>query len=436
MATKRHQSNSSDQPKNSPNRPQRKSAPRIAGVKRSAPSGAKGSPKFKGRRDRDKEDFQVEQPARPKKTDFKLRKQRVEEVGGKRSSRPVPGRDQEKRSPILSTNSENSNRNSSKRRSNSRDRDRSLERSAVRSSAQSVQPISRRSIRTPVSETQTFEHKAVHEAESQVAPDTETETDLIYGRHSVLAALEGQRYLNRIWIVSRLRYDPRFHSLLLQAKASGAVIDEVEQRRLDQITQGANHQGIAAQVAPYEYLDLDVLIERSKAATDQPVIIVADGITDPHNLGAIVRTAEALGAQGLVIPQRRAAGVTSTVVKVAAGALETFPVARVVNLSRALEELKDAGFWIYGTAATASQTVETVEFSNSVVLVIGSEGEGLNLLTQRCCDVLVSVPLQGNTPSLNASVAAGMVLYEVFRQRRSHTFNLKSLQKDAFQKQV
>lgn len=265
---------------------------------------------------------------------------------------------------------------------------------------------------------------------------SDNETDLIYGRHSVLAALAGQRHLNRVWITERLRYDPRFHGLLVQAKADGAVVDEVEPRRLDQITQGAIHQGIAAQVAPHPYVDLDDLIERAKAASDQPIIVVADSITDPHNLGAIIRTAEALGAQGLVIPQRRAVGITSAVAKVAAGALETFPVSRVVNLGRALEELKSAGFWIYGTASEASQSVDSVTFSGAVALVIGAEGDGLGLLTQKSCDVLVSIPLQGSVPSLNASVAAGMVLYEVFRQRRSRHHHLETVSKDALQKQV
>lgn len=274
-------------------------------------------------------------------------------------------------------------------------------------------------------------------AQLPVTSDTELEPDLIYGRHSVLAALEGQRYLNRIWITPRLRYDARFHSLLSAAKANGTVVDEADHRRLDQVTHGANHQGIAAQVAPYEYVELGDLIQRAKATTEHPVLVAADSITDPHNLGAIIRTAEALGAQGLLIPQRRAVGITSTVAKVAAGALETFPVSRVVNLTRALEELKEAGFWIYGTAASASQPVDTVRFDGPVVLVIGAEGEGLSLLTQRCCDALVSIPLQGNTPSLNASVAAGMVLYEIYRQRRSHTLRLggMNLSKETFQNQ-
>ena len=263
------------------------------------------------------------------------------------------------------------------------------------------------------------------------ASQEEEGNDLIYGRHPVLMALENQRQLNRVWITPRLRYDPRFHPLLTQAKANGTVIDEVEPRRLDYLTQQANHQGVAAQVAPHEYLELDDLIAQAKAASEQPVIVVAEGITDPHNLGAIVRTAESLGAQGLVIPQRRAAGITSTVMKVAAGALEHLPVARVINLGRALESLKAAGFWIYGTAAEASQPLHTTQFSGPVALVVGSEGEGLSLLTQRSCDFLVSIPLAGKTPSLNASVAASMVLYEVFRQRWANRVYLPTLTEDS-----
>jgi 23S rRNA (guanosine2251-2'-O)-methyltransferase len=254
------------------------------------------------------------------------------------------------------------------------------------------------------------------------APVEEEEAnDLIYGRHSVLAALEGDRQLNRIWIISKLRYDPRFLTLLQNAKAKGAVIDEVEPIRLSQITRGGTHQGIAAQVAPYDYIELADLIERAKANTTDPVIVIADGIADPHNLGAIIRSAEALGAQGLVIPQRRAAGISSTVMKVAAGAIEHFPVARVVNLTRALEELKEAGFWIYGTTAGIGKPLHSnsIDWKGAIGLVIGSEGEGLSLLVQRSCDVLVTIPLAGKTPSLNASVAAAISLYEIFRRRWS-----------------
>ncbi|MBW4667743.1 MAG: 23S rRNA (guanosine(2251)-2'-O)-methyltransferase RlmB [Cyanomargarita calcarea GSE-NOS-MK-12-04C] len=261
------------------------------------------------------------------------------------------------------------------------------------------------------------------------AETTETDNDLIYGRHPVLSALESDRGLNRIWITAKLRYDHRFHNLILQAKENGTVIDEVEPKRLDHLTSQGNHQGIAAQVAPHAYMELHELIEQAKTASDAPVIVVAEGITDPQNLGAIIRTAEAIGAHGLVIPQRRASGITSIVIKVAAGALENFSVARVINLSRALEDLKSAGFWIYGTAADGNTPLHTMTFNGPIVLVVGSEGEGLSMLTQRSCDGLVSIPLLGKTPSLNASVAAGMALYEIYRQRWSNTLHLDKLHK-------
>jgi 23S rRNA (guanosine2251-2'-O)-methyltransferase len=215
-------------------------------------------------------------------------------------------------------------------------------------------------------------------------PEEESD-DLIYGRRTIMAALESDRTLNRVWILSHLRYDARFHALLDAAKRKGTVIDEVDSRRLDFITEQANHQGIAAQIASYEYLDLTALINQAKAATDSPVLVALDSMTDPHNLGAIIRTAEALGVQGVIIPQRRAVGITSVVAKVAAGALESIPVARVVNLNQALEQLKESGFWIYGLAPNAGESLHTLALQGPVVLVVGAEGEGLSLLTQRHC---------------------------------------------------
>jgi 23S rRNA (guanosine2251-2'-O)-methyltransferase len=263
------------------------------------------------------------------------------------------------------------------------------------------------------------------------APEiTEEEvTDYLYGKHSVFTAIEKERQINRIWVLSKLRHHPAFFTLIDQAKANGTVVDEVDAQRLSYLANGGNHQGIVAQVAPHDYLEIEELITRALAASDAPVIVVADGITDPQNLGSIVRTAEALGAQGVVIPQRRAVGITSTVLKVAAGALEHLPVARVVNLSRALGQLKEAGFWIYGTTADAEQAIYTVDFTDRrpVVLAIGSEGDGLSLLTQKGCDHLVSIPLSGKTPSLNAANAAAMCLYEISRQRLSNMLRLSEL---------
>lgn len=253
-----------------------------------------------------------------------------------------------------------------------------------------------------------------------------TESDTIYGRHSVLAALESGRTLHKLWIVPQLRYDSRFMGLLQTAKANGTIIDEASYTQLARLTDGGNHQGVAAQVAAYDYLDLSEVIEQAKAASDRAVIVVVDSITDPHNLGAIARSAEALGAKGIVIPQRRAVGVTSTVVKVAAGAIEHLNIARVGNLVQALETLKAEGFWIHGLAAEGSEAIDKVDLTGPIALVIGAEGDGLSLLVQKTCDVLMSIPMSGHTPSLNASVAAGMALYEISRQRRHQSLDLRN----------
>jgi len=256
-------------------------------------------------------------------------------------------------------------------------------------------------------------------------PETESiNSDLVYGRHAVQAAIAGERSIHRLWVTPRLRYAPDFLPLIDVAKQGGAIIEEVDMHRLNQITSNGKHQGIAVQVAAYRYWALEDLVARAQQASNAPVLLVADGITDPHNLGAIARTAEAMGAQGLIIPQRRAVGVTSTVSKVAAGALDTLPVARVVNLNRCLEFLKEQGFWVYGTVADKGQALHRVNFSGAIALVVGAEDTGVSLLVQKHCDVLVSIPLAGKTPSLNASVALGMALYEVFRQKWSNTLSL------------
>lgn len=239
--------------------------------------------------------------------------------------------------------------------------------------------------------------------------------DLIYGCHPVLAILNGDRQISRIWATGKIITDNRFESLLRDAKSGGTRIDQVTVERLSQITNGANHQGIAAQISPYEYVDLDDLIEHTQNQ-DHSVILIADGITDPHNLGAIIRTSEALGIKGLIIPQRRAVNINSTVMKVAAGALENFAVSRVINLNQAIATLKEAGFWIYGTISEGGSDIYQTKITGKVVLVIGSEGEGLSSLIRKSCDFLISIPLIGKTPSLNASVAAAICLSEIYRQ--------------------
>ena len=255
-------------------------------------------------------------------------------------------------------------------------------------------------------------------------PVEDESPDLVFGRHAVLAALEEGRTLNKIWVTPQVRYNAKFHNRLEKAKAKGAVIDEVPMHRLSSITNGGKHQGIAAQAAPFVYEDLQSLIETALAAKSDPLLVVADGIQDPHNLGAIARTTEAMGGHGLIVPQRRAVGVTSTVMKVAAGALETLPIAREVNLTRAIEALKAAGFWIYGTSTSGDKPLYSVKFSGPTAIVVGSEGKGLALRVENTCDFLLSIPMAGKTESLNASVATGMILSEINRQRWQKTLEL------------
>jgi 23S rRNA (guanosine2251-2'-O)-methyltransferase len=248
----------------------------------------------------------------------------------------------------------------------------------------------------------------------------DTPSDLIWGRHSALATLESGRPVHRIWCTPEMRFSPRFLQLLREAKASGVLVEEVTWARLGQISAGGVHQGIVLQPAAAESLDLPSLLDGCRELAEAPLLIALDGLTDPQNLGSIVRSAEALGAHGLVLPQRRSAGLTGSVAKVAAGALEHLPVARVVNLNRALDALKQEGYRVVGLAGEGSVTLEEADLSGPLVVVTGSEGEGLSMLTRRSCDQLVRVPLRGATPSLNAGVATALVLYEVARRGWMH----------------
>jgi len=239
---------------------------------------------------------------------------------------------------------------------------------------------------------------------------------LIWGRHTAQAALESGRPVHRIWCTPEMRFSPRFLQLLREAKASGVLVEEVTWARLGQISGGAVHQGIVLQPAAVDTLDLPSLIEGCRSIGEAPLLLAVDGLTDPHNLGAIVRSAEALGAHGLVLPQRRNAGLTGSVAKVAAGALEHLPIARVVNLNRSLDTLKQEGYRVIGLAGEGTVSLEEADLEGPLVIVTGSEGDGLSLLTRRNCDQLVRIPLRGATPSLNASVATALLLYEVARR--------------------
>ena len=237
--------------------------------------------------------------------------------------------------------------------------------------------------------------------------------DWIWGKHAVYEALISERAINRVWCTSEIYSSEKFYILLKDHKLNGVLIEEVSWNRLSQLTFGASHQGIALQLASSKTISLDALIDFSKKNSANPIILALDGITDPHNVGAIIRSAEAFDCKGIIIPQRRSAGLTGTVAKVAAGALEHLPVSRVVNLNRALEELKKNGFLVVGLSGDGKLSITKFREKTPLVVIIGAEDKGISLLTQKKCDFLLRIPLKGKTSSLNASVAAAISLFHL-----------------------
>ena len=237
--------------------------------------------------------------------------------------------------------------------------------------------------------------------------------DWIWGKHSVFETLNSERAINRIWCTTEIYSSEKFFLLLKELKSKGVLIEEVSWNRLSQLTLGASHQGIALQLACSKTISLEKLIDLSKKSSAKPIILALDGITDPHNVGAIIRSAEAFDCRGMIIPQRRSAGLTGTVAKVAAGALEHLSVSRVVNLNRALEELKKNGFLVVGLSGEGQTSISMFNEKTPLVVVVGSEDKGISLLTQKKCDFLLRIPLKGKTSSLNASVAAAISLFHL-----------------------
>ena len=237
--------------------------------------------------------------------------------------------------------------------------------------------------------------------------------DWIWGKHSVFASLNGDRPINRIWCTSEIYSSEKFYLVLKDLKSKGVLIEEVSWSRISQLTCGAVHQGVALQLASSNTISLSKLIELSKSKSSTPILVALDGITDPHNLGAIIRSAEAFDCKGIIIPQRRSAGLTGTVAKVAAGALEHIPVSRVVNLNKALVELKKNGFLSIGLSGESLLPISKFDEKSPLVVVVGAENKGISLLTQKNCDFIFKIPLKGKTSSLNASVAAAVSLYHL-----------------------
>ena len=254
-------------------------------------------------------------------------------------------------------------------------------------------------------------HSAVSgDSEPALPEDSER---LLAGRNPIREALRAGRPVEKLLIASG-DLSGAAREIIKLAKDAGVVVQQVDRSRLDQIT--PNHQGMLAYVAAVPYVELSDILEAAQAKGEDPFVILLDGVTDPHNLGAIIRSAECAGAHGVVIPERRASGLTPVVAKAAAGALSHMPVARVPNLNRAVDALKEAGVWIVGTAMDGENAL-SADLTGPIALVIGSEGDGISRLTLEKCDRTVSLPMKGRIESLNASVAAGILMYEVLRAR-------------------
>lgn len=240
--------------------------------------------------------------------------------------------------------------------------------------------------------------------------------DLIEGRNAVIEALRAGRTIDKIYI-AKGDVDQTLGHIASKARGAGVVVVEADRRKLDAMSQTHAHQGVIALCAVKEYCTVADILDVAKTRGEPPFVIVCDEISDPHNLGAIIRSAECAGAHGIIIPKRRSAGLTAIVDKTSAGAAEHVAIARVPNLSAAIGELKKSGLWVYGAAAEGASPMWQTELTGPVCLVIGSEGDGIGRLVRENCDFLVSIPLKGQISSLNASAAAAVLMYEVLRQR-------------------
>lgn len=241
-------------------------------------------------------------------------------------------------------------------------------------------------------------------------------SDTIEGRNPVLEAIKSGRTINKLF-VAKGQVEGSIRQILALAREAGIVIQEVERNRLDQMSTSHAHQGVIAQVSPFAYAEVEDILARARAKQEDPLIVLLDSIEDPMNLGNIIRSADAVGAHGIIIPERRAAGITATVAKASAGAVEHVPVARVTNLVRTVEELKQQGLWVVGTHQDAKEQYYQARLTGPLIVVIGSEGHGISRLLTEHCDFMVRLPMRGNVTSLNAAVAGGVLLYEVRRQR-------------------
>ena len=250
-------------------------------------------------------------------------------------------------------------------------------------------------------------------AERTVVEEVEGQLE---GRNALTEALKSGRTIDKVFVAAG-DTDRGLQRLAAQAKEAGAVVVPVDRRKLDQMSTTRAHQGIIALAAAHVYYTIDDILEEAASRGETPLIVICDELSDPHNLGALMRSAECAGAHGVIIPKRRSVGLTATVAKASAGAVEYMKVARVTNINACLSELKEKGVWIYGTAAEGSIPMYKADLTGPAAIVIGNEGDGMSQLVRKNCDVMVHIPMKGKITSLNASAAASILLYEAVRQR-------------------
>ena len=248
-------------------------------------------------------------------------------------------------------------------------------------------------------------------------PAVEAEADgIIEGRNAVIEALRLGTPIDKIYLMKG-DTDKTLGHIASKARAAGIVVVDADKRKLDAMSRTHSHQGVIALGAVREYVTVETILEAAAAKGEKPLVVVCDEISDPHNLGAILRTAECAGAHGVIIPKRRSAGLTAIVAKTSAGAVSYVPVARVANVAATLNDLKKQGLWVFGTAADGTTSLYDADLKGGAAIVIGSEGDGMSRLVAETCDFLVSIPMKGRISSLNASAAAAILLYEAVRQR-------------------
>lgn len=245
---------------------------------------------------------------------------------------------------------------------------------------------------------------------------TEETKEIIAGKNPVLEALRSTRDINKIWIAEGVKKSG-INEVLDLAKERGVIVQFVPKKKVDQLS-SENHQGIVASVAAYNYAEIDDLFKLAEKRGEDPFFIILDELEDPHNLGSIMRTADAVGAHGIIIPKRRSVSLTAVVAKASTGAIEYIPTVRVNNLSQTVEELKERGVWIAGTDAKGSVDYRKMDATLPLAVIIGSEGRGMSRLLKEKCDFLYNLPMVGHVTSLNASVAASLLMYEVLRKRQ------------------